>query len=82
MGRRRSRLLTGSRMWDLIPGLGPHAEPKAGAQPLSHPGAPKYTNSMEINEEHLYKNQQKLFFSELTLAATLSFGRDSKTSRE
>ena len=38
---RRSRLLTGSLMWDSIPGLGSRPEPKADAQPLSHPGAPE-----------------------------------------
>ena len=36
-GRERSRLPTGSPMWDLIPGS--HHEPKADVQPLSHPGA-------------------------------------------
>ena len=36
-GRERSRLLTGSLMWDLIPKLGSSPEPKAEAQPLSHP---------------------------------------------
>ena len=42
-GRGRSRLPTGSPMWDSIPGpqtprSGP--EPKTDAQPLSHPGVP------------------------------------------
>ena len=41
IGRGRSRLLTGSLMWDSIPGPGSHPEPKADAQPLSLPGAPK-----------------------------------------
>ena len=36
--RGRSRLLAGSLMWDLIPGLGSHPEPKADIQLLSHPG--------------------------------------------
>ena len=40
IGRGRSRLLTGSLMWDSIPGPGSHPEPKADAQPLSHPGVP------------------------------------------
>ena len=39
--RERSRLLAGSPMWDSIPGTsGSCPEPKAGAQPLSHPGIP------------------------------------------
>ena len=38
--RGRSRLHAGSPMWDLIPGS--HPEPKADAQPLSHPGVPPY----------------------------------------
>ncbi|CAD7685747.1 unnamed protein product [Nyctereutes procyonoides] len=37
-GRRRSRLLTGSLMWDSIPGS--HPELKADAQLLSYPGVP------------------------------------------
>ena len=41
-GRGRSRLHAGSPTWDSIPGLhdryGPG--PKAGAEPLSHPGIP------------------------------------------
>ena len=41
IGRGRSRLPVGSPMWDSIPGtLGSQPEPKANAQPLSHPGAP------------------------------------------
>ena len=40
-GRERSRLLVGSPPWDSIPGLGSHPEPKAYAQPLSQPSAPK-----------------------------------------
>ena len=38
--RGRSRLLAGSLIWDLFPGPGSHPEPKADAQPLSHPGVP------------------------------------------
>ena len=41
IGRGRSRLLTGSPMWDLIPGPGSHPEPKADTPPLSHPGIPE-----------------------------------------
>ena len=42
---------TGSLVWDFIPGPRNHdLEPKAGAQPLSHPGAPK---------RHLFKKGQK-----------------------
>ena len=41
--RGRSRLLTGSLMWDLIPEPGSRPEPKADAQPLSHPGAPNHS---------------------------------------
>ena len=36
IGRGRSRLPAGSTMWDSIPG----PEPKADAQPLSHPDVP------------------------------------------
>ena len=36
-GRGRSRLPEGSLMWDSIPGPGSWPEPKAEAQPLSHP---------------------------------------------
>ena len=39
--RGKSRLPTGSPMWDLIPGPGSRPEQKADAQPLSHPGAPR-----------------------------------------
>ena len=45
--RGRSRLLTGSLMWDMIPGPGSHPEPKTDAQQLSHPGIP---SSFIINE--------------------------------
>ena len=38
-GRGRIRLPVRSLMWDLIPGLWSGPEPKANAQPLSHPGA-------------------------------------------
>ena len=41
-GRGRSRRLTGSLMWDLIPGPGSHPEPKAEAQLLSHPDVPSH----------------------------------------
>ena len=41
IGRRRSRLLTRSLMQDSIPELGSSPEPKADAQPLSHPGVPE-----------------------------------------
>ena len=37
-GRGRSRLHAGSLMWEWTPGS--HAEPKAGAKLLSHPGIP------------------------------------------
>ena len=41
IGRRRSRIPAGSLIPDSIPGLpGSQPEPKADAQPLSHPGAP------------------------------------------
>ena len=41
IGRGRSRLHAGSPMWDSTPELpGSHPEPKADAQPLSHPGVP------------------------------------------
>ena len=36
--RGRNKLLAGSLMWDSILGLGSRPEPKADAQPLSHPG--------------------------------------------
>ena len=36
----RSRLLAGSGMWKLIPEPASRPEPKADAQPLSHPGVP------------------------------------------
>ena len=39
--RGRGRLLTGSRKWDLIPGLGSYPELKADAQPLNRPGIPQ-----------------------------------------
>ena len=39
-GRGRSRLPTGSLMQELIPGPRLLPEPKAEAQPLSHPGVP------------------------------------------
>ena len=42
-GRERSRPLTGSTMWDPIPGPGSCPEPKADAQWLSHPGVPNVT---------------------------------------
>ena len=42
-GRERSRVPAGSLMWDTIPGLwGSCHEPKADAQPLSHPGVPVF----------------------------------------
>ena len=42
IGRKRSRLHAGNPMWDLIAGLqDSHSGPKAGAQPLSHPGVPE-----------------------------------------
>ena len=37
-GRGRSRLLTASLMWNSMPELESCLEPKADAQPLSHPG--------------------------------------------
>ena len=41
IGRGRSRVPAGSPMLGLDPGtLGSQPEPKADAQPLSHPGAP------------------------------------------
>ena len=40
IGRGRSRLLTGSLIWDSIPEMGSCPEPKADAQPLSYPGVP------------------------------------------
>ena len=41
---RRSRIHAGSLMWDSILGLpGSCPEPKADAQPLSHPGVPSPT---------------------------------------
>ena len=44
-GRERSKLAEGSLMWGLDPRtLGSHSEPKADAQPLSHPGAPVSLN--------------------------------------
>ena len=42
IGRGRSRLLTGSPIWDSIPELGSHPEPKADTQPLSYPGVPAH----------------------------------------
>ena len=42
IGRGRSRLHPGSLMRDLILGLGSGPELKADAQPLSHPGVPKF----------------------------------------
>ena len=44
--RGRSRLPQGSSMWDLNPELGSRPEPKADAQPLSHPGVP-FTRILE-----------------------------------
>ena len=41
-GRGRSRLPPGRLMWDSIPRLGSCPEPKADAQPLSHPGGPTH----------------------------------------
>ena len=41
IGRGRSRLLTRSPIWDSIPGPESRPEPKAVAQPLSHPGIPQ-----------------------------------------
>ena len=38
-GRRSSRLPTENPLQDSIPGYWDHREPKADAQPLSHPGA-------------------------------------------
>ena len=40
-GRGRSRLLTGSLMWNSIPRSGSLPVLKADAQPLNHPGVPK-----------------------------------------
>ena len=40
--RGRSRLLTGSPMWDLILGPGTCPDQKADAQSLSHPGVPAF----------------------------------------
>ena len=47
-GRGRNRLLAGTLLWNSIPGAWDHAlspgscpEPKADAQPLSHPGIPR-----------------------------------------
>ena len=42
-GIERSRLLTGSLRQDSIPGPGSRPEPKADAQPLSHPGVPQFS---------------------------------------
>ena len=48
-GRGRSRLHAGSLMWDSIPGLqGSCPEPKADAQPLSHPGVPGFIFSWSV----------------------------------
>ena len=41
IGRGRSRLPAGSPTWDTIPDKGSQPEPKADAQPLSHPGVPQ-----------------------------------------
>ena len=40
IGRGRNRLLVGSLMWDSLQSPRSQPEPKADAQPLSHPGAP------------------------------------------
>ena len=40
-GRGRSRLLTGSLMWNSIPRSGSLPVLKADVQPLNHPGVPK-----------------------------------------
>ena len=51
IGKGRSRLPPGNLMWDLIPGPpGSLPEPKADAQPLSHPGAQKNMFSIEMCE--------------------------------
>ena len=44
-GRGRSRLPAGTPRQDSIPGLHDHDGPKAGAQPLSHPGIPSSPTS-------------------------------------
>ena len=41
IGRGRNRLSTGSPMWDQSQYSGITPKPKADAQPLSHPGAPR-----------------------------------------
>ena len=51
IARGRSRLHAGSLMWDSIPGLGSRSEPKADAQPLSHPGIP---DGSSISVDPLY----------------------------
>ena len=51
--RERSRLPLGRLIWDWIPApLGPHPEPKADAQPLSHPGAPIVETFIWIKNVH------------------------------
>ena len=49
IGRGRSRLPAESPMWDSIPRLGSHPEPKAVAQPLSHPGVPGKRTYLETS---------------------------------
>ena len=49
-GRGKSRLLTRSPVQDSTPGPGSRPEPKADAQPLSHPGVP----SLQFNKHLLY----------------------------
>ena len=46
-GRRRSRLLAGSLMWDSIPGPGSHPELKVNVQLLSYPGVPEGSSIKE-----------------------------------
>ena len=48
--RGRSRVLSGSPMWDLIPGLGSRPEPKADTQLLSHPGVPSQIISKAFSD--------------------------------
>ena len=51
IGRGRSRLPAGKPMWDSIPGLGSHPEPKADTQLLSHLGIPKIIlNKIQFKE--------------------------------
>ena len=58
IGRRRSRLPTGSLMWNLIPKLGSRPEPKADAQPLSHPGVP----NLEVLVDNFRLSYSTMYF--------------------